>query len=256
MHAWSASDVNGVTLRALASLTDLLTHDISILDDAAVGLELRVGSEDVTPSMPHRVLFDETHVLDVPRVLGLGPELELLDPPSRRRRAGRPRSADGRSERRAGLRAGSDHRTCAGHGAADGAADDPGFQPGRHGRRRGTDGGHRRAPAVDRRDHRAASAAAARAGRARPELHGPRADAAALPADRHRPGVRRVDREPLLCRRRRCRVGRAVVFGERVEVGRRPAGLSAPAAGEGPVAAAPAAVRRGLSLSSGGDRDR
>src|SRR5947208_3103322 len=59
MHAWRASDVNGVALRAVASLTDLLTHEISILDDAGVGLELRVGPKDVTQSLPHRVLFDE-----------------------------------------------------------------------------------------------------------------------------------------------------------------------------------------------------
>ena len=85
---------------------------------------------------------------------------------------------------------------------------------------------------------------------------GPRADAAALPADGHRPGLRRRDREPLLRRRRRRRVGRAVVLGQRLEVGRRPAAVSAAAAGEGAVAAAPAAVRRGLSLSPGGDRDR
>ena len=77
MHAWSASDVNGVTLRALASLTDLLTHDISILDDAAVGLELRVGSEDVMPSMPHRVLFDERTFSTFLVYWGSGPELEL-----------------------------------------------------------------------------------------------------------------------------------------------------------------------------------
>ena len=256
MHAWRASDVNGVALRALASLTDLLTHEISILDDAAVGLELRVGSagRDAVDAAPRPVR--RANVLDLPGVLGLRGRARDVDPPSRRRRAGRPRSVDGRSERRPRLHAGSGDRTCAGDGAADRAADDRGFQRRRHGRRRGTDRGLRRAPVVDRRDHRAASAAAARAGRARPELHRPRADAAALPADGHRPGVRRGDREPLLRRRRRGRVGRAVVFGERLEVGRRPAGVSAAAAGEGPVAAAPAAVRRGLSLSSGGDRDR
>lgn len=58
-HAWRASDVNGVALRALGSLADLLTHEISILDAAAVGLALQVGTRDVTQSLPHRVLFDE-----------------------------------------------------------------------------------------------------------------------------------------------------------------------------------------------------
>jgi hypothetical protein len=77
MHAWRASDVNGVALRALASLTDLLTHEISILDDAAVGLELRVGSGDVTQSMPHRVLFDERTFSTFLVYWGSGPELEM-----------------------------------------------------------------------------------------------------------------------------------------------------------------------------------
>ena len=184
MHAWRASDVTGVTLRALASLTALLTHDISILDDAAVGLELRVGPADVTRSMPHRLLFDERTFSTFLVYWGSGRRARAVDPPSRRRHAGRPRSADGRSERRPGLRARSDHRTRAGHGAADRPADARRFQRGRRGCHRGAERGHRRAPAVGRRDHRAASAAAARAGRARPELHRPRADAAALPADR------------------------------------------------------------------------
>ena len=64
-------------MRALASLTDLLTHEISILDDAAVGLELRVGPADVTQSMPHRVLFDERTFSTFLVYWGSGPELEL-----------------------------------------------------------------------------------------------------------------------------------------------------------------------------------
>ena len=52
------------------------------------------------------------------------------------------------------------------------------------------------------------------------------------------------------------RVGRAVVFGQRLEVGSRPAAVSAAAAGEGAVAAAPAAVRRGLPLSARRHRER
>ena len=79
----------------------------------------------------------------------------------------------------------------------------------------------------------------------------PRADGAALPADRGRSRLRRRHREPLLRRGRRRRVGRAVVFGQRLEVGSRPAAVSAAAAGEGAVAAAAAPLRRRLSLSAG-----
>jgi len=77
MHAWRVPDVNGVALGALASLTELLTHEISILDDAAVGLELRVGSGDVTQSMPHRVLFDERTFSTFLVYWGSGPELAI-----------------------------------------------------------------------------------------------------------------------------------------------------------------------------------
>jgi hypothetical protein len=77
MHAWRASDVNGVALRALGSLTDLFTHEISILDDAAVGLGLQVESADVTLSMPHRVLFDERTFSTYLVYWGSGSELEL-----------------------------------------------------------------------------------------------------------------------------------------------------------------------------------
>jgi hypothetical protein len=77
MHAWRAADVNTVALRALASLTDLLTHEISVLDDAAVGLTLRVGSDDVTGSLPHRVLFDERTFSTFLVYWGSGSELEL-----------------------------------------------------------------------------------------------------------------------------------------------------------------------------------
>ena len=56
--------------------------------------------------------------------------------------------------------------------------------------------------AYDRRDHRAPSAAAARAGCAGRQLHRARADGAAFPADGHRPGLRRRDGESLFRRRR------------------------------------------------------
>ena len=50
---------DGVGAARAGLVADLLTDDISILDDAAVGLELRVGRGTMTTSMPHRVLFDE-----------------------------------------------------------------------------------------------------------------------------------------------------------------------------------------------------
>jgi hypothetical protein len=77
LHAWRASDVNGVLLRALRSLTDLLTHDISILDDAGVGLQLQVGPLDVTQSLPHRVLFDDKTFSTFLVYWGSGDDLEM-----------------------------------------------------------------------------------------------------------------------------------------------------------------------------------
>ncbi len=58
MHAWRAADVDAPAMQALIPLSDLLAHEISILDEAAVGLTLRVGTRDVTRSLPHRLLFD------------------------------------------------------------------------------------------------------------------------------------------------------------------------------------------------------
>jgi hypothetical protein len=66
MHAWRAPDFGESPLRALSALTDLLTHDIAILDDAAVGLELHLGSRDVTRSLPHRPFDDASPPPGVP----------------------------------------------------------------------------------------------------------------------------------------------------------------------------------------------
>jgi hypothetical protein len=43
---------------ALAALSGLLSHQVSMLEPAAVGLRLAIESRDVTPSLVHRVLFD------------------------------------------------------------------------------------------------------------------------------------------------------------------------------------------------------
>jgi hypothetical protein len=77
MHAWRAPDFGESPLRALSTLTDLLTHDIAILDDTAVGLELHVGSRDVTRSLPHRVLFDDRTFSTFLVYSGSGGDLEI-----------------------------------------------------------------------------------------------------------------------------------------------------------------------------------
>src|SRR4051812_258918 len=77
MHAWRPSELSGAALRALASLTDLLTDNVVILDDAAVGLELHVGPRDVTASTPHRVLFDDRTFSTFLVYSGSGSELEI-----------------------------------------------------------------------------------------------------------------------------------------------------------------------------------
>ena len=58
MHAWPATDETAAGLRALAHVAELLTGEISSLDPEAAGLSLRVGSADVTQTLPHRLLFD------------------------------------------------------------------------------------------------------------------------------------------------------------------------------------------------------
>jgi hypothetical protein len=58
IHAWRAAGVSGAALRTLTPLGDLLTHEISILDEQGVGLALTAAARDVTASLRHRVLFD------------------------------------------------------------------------------------------------------------------------------------------------------------------------------------------------------
>ena len=59
LHVWPASEVTPPALGALGAVRDLLSDDVSLLDDAGVGLALRVGAADVTTTLPHRLLFDE-----------------------------------------------------------------------------------------------------------------------------------------------------------------------------------------------------
>src|SRR5207237_6911400 len=58
LHAWPAAGEMPAALRALIPIADLLTDEISVLDPAVAGLSLHVGAEDVTASLPHRLLFD------------------------------------------------------------------------------------------------------------------------------------------------------------------------------------------------------
>ncbi len=59
MHVWPAAEVTPPVLSALGAVRDLLVDDMSILDAGAVGLTLRVGADDVTATLPHRLLFDD-----------------------------------------------------------------------------------------------------------------------------------------------------------------------------------------------------
>jgi hypothetical protein len=59
MHVWPALEITPPVLSALGAVRDLLVDDMSILDTGAVGLTLRVGADDVTAKLPHRLLFDD-----------------------------------------------------------------------------------------------------------------------------------------------------------------------------------------------------
>ena len=53
------ADVTAAALRSLIPVADLLSHDVSLLDPEGVGLSLTRGTEDVTKSLPVRLLFDD-----------------------------------------------------------------------------------------------------------------------------------------------------------------------------------------------------
>ena len=57
-HAWQATATFGEALSVLAPISRLVTGDITTLDPSAAALRLAVGSEEVTASLPHRLLFD------------------------------------------------------------------------------------------------------------------------------------------------------------------------------------------------------
>jgi hypothetical protein len=58
VRAWRASEITGAAIRVLFPLASLLTHPVSTLDEAGVGLRLTIGQADVVGTLRHRVLFD------------------------------------------------------------------------------------------------------------------------------------------------------------------------------------------------------
>ena len=69
-RAWRAADITAAAIRLLSPLSSLLTHPISTLDAAAVGLRLTIAQADVvgTGTSPAAVRY--AHVLHAARVLG------------------------------------------------------------------------------------------------------------------------------------------------------------------------------------------
>ncbi|HEX5107194.1 MAG TPA: hypothetical protein VFV95_02050 [Vicinamibacterales bacterium] len=57
-HSWRTSAFTEAALRALAPLTDVLSHEFTVVEGEKVGLKLAIGQEDVTTSLRHRLLFD------------------------------------------------------------------------------------------------------------------------------------------------------------------------------------------------------
>ena len=57
-RAWRAADITAAAIRLLSPLSSLLTHPISTLDAAAVGLRLTIAQADVVGTVRHRLLFD------------------------------------------------------------------------------------------------------------------------------------------------------------------------------------------------------
>jgi hypothetical protein len=58
LRAWPAIGSTAAALRSLLPLSDLLADEVMLLDPAVAGLTLQVGGANVTPSLPHRLLFD------------------------------------------------------------------------------------------------------------------------------------------------------------------------------------------------------
>jgi hypothetical protein len=57
-RAWRADDITAAAIRVLSPLASLLTHPVSTLDAAGVGLRLTIAQADVIATLRHRLLFD------------------------------------------------------------------------------------------------------------------------------------------------------------------------------------------------------
>ena len=58
-HAWQPSAALEPGLRALSPIAALITGEVTALDPAAATLSMTAGGRDVTPSVRHRLLFEE-----------------------------------------------------------------------------------------------------------------------------------------------------------------------------------------------------
>jgi hypothetical protein len=58
-HAWRVTDVAREALPALTPVAGLIIGDITTLDSSASALRLQVGADEVTPTVQHRLLFDQ-----------------------------------------------------------------------------------------------------------------------------------------------------------------------------------------------------
>ena len=188
LQAWPATDATAAGIRALAHVPELITGEISSLDAEAAGLALRVGATDVTRLLSHRLLFDNrtfATYLVFRGEPGAEPlQISLVLPVE-----GVPGTIDvmtGARSRAADYARDQPHGPNAGQRADDGPPDGGQLQRGRRRRAGGTQRGIRGPHADDRGDHRAASAAAARAGCHRQAVRRPCPHGAAFPADAHR----------------------------------------------------------------------
>ena len=241
-------------LPVAAALKDVLTAEIVPLDEKGSSLKLVRAGQDVTASFPHRLLYN-VGTFSTYFVYWGGPDagtetlqIEL------RESAGKPPLIRDPLKGRQGtarefLRDPHTKTSRVNVVPVPGPAAAPRLQR-RRGRLRLAGRGDGRRAAQRGRDHRAPPGGAGRPGRAGRDLRRRRADGAALPAQRHRPRLRRRHREPLLLRPRGHGVGGAELHAERLEVGRGPPALPAAAAGEGALAAPRPAAEQGLHVQA------
>ena len=247
----------------LAPAAALLSHAVQQIDPASVGLTARsAGRDNVERTLTHRLLFDEETFATYLWYDGgvAGARLDVGAAPAGRRDARRLRSRPPVVRpRRLDYARDEDSAVPSVTLPVTGGSMLVDFSAGARSARRPHRGDRGLALSVQeviarhRQQQTRQDALLRTLSRARP--HG-----AALPAEPHRSRLRRRHRKRVLRRGRDGRVGRAELLGQRIEVGRRPAGVSAAAGRESAVAAARAAAEPGLPLRAGrhgaGRRDR